>query len=430
MVAAVHDPQRVPCERVGFENHLNYYHRNGGGLELDLAKGLAAFLNSTLVDAYFRQFNGHTQVNATDLRCMKYPTLEQLRTLGTHIFDVFPTQNELDDLIDQELFPMVADAKKVDPVKVKRRIDEALEILSALGLPRAQQNERSAMTLLALLDLKPKTPWAESGAPLRGIRPMMDFFAEHYGKQYAENSRETVRRQTVHQFLEAGLLLANPDDPGRPTNSGNTVYQIDGAALELLRSYGTKEWEPSLRTYLASVETLTKKYARERHRQRIPLRLPSGRKISLSPGGQNVLVEKIITEFAEYFTPGGIPLYIGDTDEKFAYFENESLRALGVAVEAHGKMPDVIIHYTDHDWLVLVEAVTSHGPINPKRRAELKRLFTGCKAGLVYVTAFLTRKAMVQHLGEISWETEVWVAESPTHLIHFNGERFLGPHPE
>ncbi len=325
---------------------------------------------------------------------------------------------------------MVSDAKDVDPVKVKRRIDDALDVLKALGLPGGQQNERSALTLLALLDLKPGTPWTRATAPLRGIRAMMDFFAEEYGKSYAENSRESVRRQTVHLFIEAGLILPNPDDPQRPTNSGKTVYQIEPAALDLLRTYRTKEWDRSLRTYLVSVETLAKRYASERQMRRIPLRLPSGKQISLSPGGQNVLVEKILTEFAECFTPDGVPLYVGDTEDKFAYFEKASLAALGVEIDVHGKMPDVIIHDTQHNWLVLVEAVTSHGPINPKRRRELKRLFSGSSAGLVYVTAFLTRRAMVQHLSEISWETEVWVAEAPTHLIHFNGERFLGPHPE
>ena len=122
-------------------------------------------------------------------------------------------------------------------------------------------------------------------------------------------------------------------------------------------------------------------------------------------------------------------LYVGDTDTKFAYFDKAGLGKLGVHLEAHGKMPDVIIHYTRKNWLLLIEAVTSHGPINPKRHQELKHLFAKSKAGLVYVTTFLSRKDMVAHLGEISWETEVWVAESPTHMIHFNGERFLGPYP-
>jgi hypothetical protein len=197
-----------------------------------------------------------------------------------------------------------------------------------------------------------------------------------------------------------------------------------------LRAFGTPTWEKDLRAYLSSVETLAKRYARERKMRRIPLRLPTGQKITLSPGGQNVLVQKIVTDFSEYFTPGGIPLYVGDTGDKFAYFDREGLRALGVTLETHGKMPDVIIHHTERNWLVLVEAVTSHGPINPKRRDELKRLFSGSRPGIVYVTAFLDRKTMVQYLSEISWETEVWVAEAPTHLIHFNGERFLGPYAE
>ena len=121
-------------------------------------------------------------------------------------------------------------------------------------------------------------------------------------------------------------------------------------------------------------------------------------------------------------------LYLGDTDTKFAYFDEKGLAELGIDIEAHGKMPDVIIHYTAKNWLILIEAVTSHGPINPKRRNELQYLFRNSKAGIVYVTTFLTRRAMVEYLSEISWETEVWVAEAPSHLIHFNGERFLGPY--
>lgn len=91
-------------------------------------------------------------------------------------------------------------------------------------------------------------------------------------------------------------------------------------------------------------------------------------------------------------------------------------------------MPDVVIHFTGKNWLVLIEAVTSHGPVNPKRLSELKALFASSKTGLVFVTAFLTRKSLLKYLGEIAWETEVWVADAPGHLIHFNGERFLGPY--
>jgi hypothetical protein len=321
-------------------------------------------------------------------------------------------------------------AKKTKAKKADRRIQEALEILEAIGLPRQQQNERSALTLLSLLGLKPEDDWENASAPLMGITPMMEFFAAHYGRRYAPNTRETVRRQTVHQFVQAGLILPNPDKPSRPTNSPKAVYQVEPSALKLLREFGKPSWTMRLREYLKSIETLKRLYARERDMRRIPVRLRSGEQITLSPGGQNVLVKKIIDEFCPLFTPGGQVIYVGDTQKKWAYFDAEALGALGVEIEEHGKMPDVVVHYTEKNWLVLIEAVTSHGPVNPKRRHELKKLFAGSHIGLVYVTAFLDRRTLLKYLDDISWETEVWIAESSTHLIHFNGERFLGPYEE
>lgn len=424
VVAAVCDPEDVPAPKFGFENHLNYFHSNGGGCPETLAKGLAVFLNSTLVDSYLRQFNGHTQVNATDLRSLKYPTHAELERLGARISGPLPGQDELDNLIDEEFFNMPKGTKA--PIKAKKKIEEATAVLKALGLPRAQQNERSALTLLALLNLYPESAWSEAGDPLRGVTQMMEFFTEHYGKRYAPNSRETVRRQTIHQFLEAGFIAINPDEPTRPTNSGKTVYQIEEGLLDLLRTFGTEEWEKSLEAYLASVETLRERYAQERAMKRIPVTVAPGKNITLSPGGQNVLVEQVIKEFCPRFTPGGKLIYVGDTDEKWAYFDKEALADLGVMIEAHGKMPDLVVYYSDKGWLILIEAVTSHGPVDPKRRGELEALFGGARSDLVMVTTFLTRKAMARFLEEISWETEVWVAESPDRIIHFDGGRLLG----
>jgi len=428
VVAAVYDPERIGAEKIGFENHINYFHRRGNGLPATFARGLALFLNSTLIDLYFRQFNGHTQVNATDLRNLKYPTGAQIEALGSRFGEEFPDQSTIDEIVKQEVFKLAR--TKVDPVKAKNRIEEAVAILKDLGVPREQQNERSALTLLSLLGLKPETPWSEATDPLMGITPMMDFFRANYGKDYAPNTRETVRRQTVHQFLDAGIVVINPDDPSRPTNSPYAVYRIEAGLLKLLRTYGTANWENGLTTYLASVETLKAKYAQEREMKRIPIEIAPGKTIMLSPGGQNILVERIIKDFCEFFTGGAKVVYVGDTDEKFAYFDENLLKSLGVVIEEHGKIPDVVVYIPVKNWLVSIEAVTSHGPVNPKRRNELKTLFKGSKAGLVFVTAFLDRHTMMKFLDDISWETEVWVAEAPTHLIHFNGERFLGPYEE
>lgn len=310
----------------------------------------------------------------------------------------------------------------------KRRIEEALIILTQLGFPAAQQNERSALTLLALLRLRPDDIWSEASDPLVGITQMMKYFADAYGKNYMPNTRESVRRQTVHQFLDAGLIVINPDKPERAVNSGSTVYQIAPAALELLRKFQTDKWNSALEKYLSEVGSLREKYAQSRRLNRLPVTLSRGETITLSAGGQNVLIVKIVEEFCPQFTPGAQVLYIGDADEKWAVFDREKFNELNVTFDAHGKMPDVVVFYEERNWLVLIEAVTSHGPVNPKRLEELKKLFAHSAAGLVFVTAFPDRKTMIRYLGEIAWETEVWVADQPDHLIHFNGERFLGPY--
>ena len=304
IVAAIYDPADVASGEVGFENHLNYFHEDGHGLGRTLALGLRAYLNSTLVDVYFRQFSGHTQVNAGDLRRLRYPSLDQLRSLGDRIGETLHDQQQLDRIINEELFAVTGD-DQTDPIRVRERIDEATGILRALGLPRAQLNDRSALTLLALVDLGPEDPWSASSNPLCGITPMMDYFRDHYGKTYAPNTRETVRRQTVHQFMDAGLIVINPDDAARPTNSPKAVYQIEASALELLRTYGTDEWQIDLDTYLESRQTLREKHAAERAMARIPVTLPDGTAFTLSGGGQNILVKEIIDEFCPRWTPGG-----------------------------------------------------------------------------------------------------------------------------
>ena len=308
------------------------------------------------------------------------------------------------------------------------KIADAKQILEELGMPLAQQNERSALCLLALLNLTKDKPWKAAENPLVGITPMMEFARDYYGKRYAPNTRETFRRQTIHQFVAVGIALYNPDNPGRPVNSPKAVYQIEPDTLALLRSFATAAWSKNLATYLENRTTLVAQYAREREMQKLPVKLSTGEEIRLSPGNHSELIKAIIEGFAPRFAPSGVLVYAGDTGDKWGYFDKELLAKLGVVVDGHGKMPDVVLYYPERGWLLLVESVTSHGPVDGKRHAELSELFAASTAGLVYVTAFPSRSVMVRYLCEIAWETEVWCADAPTHLIHFNGEQFLGPY--
>lgn len=310
----------------------------------------------------------------------------------------------------------------------EKRVEEALTILRQIGMPRAQQNERSALCLLAILDLPPDVLWSDASAPLMGITPIMDWLRRHYDKDYAPNTRETIRRQTMHQFVQAGLAVYNPDQPDRPVNSPKAVYQIEPAALELLRSFGQPGFEDRVAEYLDGREALAARYARDREMNLVPVSIAAGREVTLSPGEHSQLIRAIWEEFGPRFVPGGQLVYLGDTGEKWGYFDEDLLGALGVAIDNHGKMPDVIIYYPEKEWLILAEAVTSHGPVDAKRHEELAELFAGSRAGPVFVSAFPDRRLFARYLEAISWETEVWIADSPSHLIHFNGARFLGPH--
>ncbi|HEY8009668.1 MAG TPA: BsuBI/PstI family type II restriction endonuclease [Rudaea sp.] len=310
-----------------------------------------------------------------------------------------------------------------------KKVKEALQILTALDMPRAQLNMRSALCLLAICGLKPKTPWSNASAHLIGITPIMEFAAEHYmDRPYAANTRETIRRQTMHQFCAAGIALYNPDDPGRAVNSPKAAYQISPEALTLIHSFGSAQWKQNLSGFLKRNGSLARKYARPRKLASVPVKIGGGLTIQLSPGPHSDLIRKLVEEFAPRFAPGSTLIYAGDTGDKWGFLDNNALAALGAELDSHGKMPDVVIHDTAKGWILLCEAVTSHGPVNAKRHEELKRLFSTVRLGLVFVTAFPTRKVMSKYLNDIAWESEVWCADAPDHLVHFDGERFLGPY--
>lgn len=425
IVASLYDSS-LPFEKIGFENKLNVFHHNKHGLDEAIAKGLFVYLNSTILDKYYRQFGGHTQVNAADLRSLHYPDLETLRRIGEKLESLDADQGEIDRIIFEEI--KMADDGQEDPLALQQKIDNALQILTELGMPRAQLNERSALTLLALLDLQPSKDWTDCQRPLIGVTPIMDWCYEQYGKQYAPNTRETFRRQTLHQFVEAGIALYNPDEPNRPVNSPKACYQVAPELFDVLLSFGSDNWADSLAEYLKIKPGLVEVYGKARDMEMIPLKVADDTEINLTPGAHSQLIYDIVQEFGPRFAPGAEVIYVGDTGEKVGYFLKDRLSELGVDVDKHGKMPDVVLYDNNKDWLLLIEAVTSHGPVDGKRYTELSELFANSKPGLVYVTAFPDRKTMVKYLPVISWETEVWLSDAPTHLIHFNGDRYLGPH--
>jgi len=310
----------------------------------------------------------------------------------------------------------------------EKKLQEAMRILVDLGMPRPQLNERTALCLLALVNITPTKKWADCEDPLIGITPIMDWAKEHYDTEYAPNTRETFRRQSMHQFIEAGVCLYNPDKPDRPVNSPKAVYQIEPNLMQVLMTYGTDRYPAALSAWQKKQKSLVEQYAKVREMQMVPVQVKPGYQITLSPGDHSELIRDIVQEFGPRYAPGSELVYVGDTGDKHGFFDKDLLASLGIVLDNHGKLPDVVIYMRDKNWLLLIESVTSHGPVESKRQMELARLFKDCTAGLIYVSAFPDRRTFLKYLDVIAWESEVWIADAPTHMIHFNGSRFLGPY--
>ena len=298
-------------------------------------------------------------------------------------------------------------------------------------MPPPQCNEMSGMTLIALCGLTPDAEWStaerRSCTVTKGI---MHHLKRHYGADYAPNTRETFRRQVLHQFVQGRIADHNPFEANLPTNSPRSHYAITEAALEAVRRYGTGRWDVAAAGFRRKQGTLSERYQRGRERNMVPVTLPDGRNLRLSPGRHNEVQKAVIEQFAPRFTPGARLLYLGDTARKSLLVDEAGLAELGIPFTDHDKLPDVVLHDTGRDRLFLVEAVTSHGPVTPKRIVELEEMVSACPAAAVYVSAFPDFGEFRKHMKSIAWETEVWLSDAPDHMIHYNGDRFLGPRRE
>jgi type II restriction enzyme len=309
-----------------------------------------------------------------------------------------------------------------------RKVKQAQQLLSELGLPKAQQNEIAALTMLALCNVKKNTKWQDASRQSMTIsKGVMTFIKENYGKEYAPNTRETFRRQVLHQFVQGRIIDYNPDEPDLPTNSPRAHYAVSEAAIDVIRSFGRSDYAKKVDCFRNAHGTLVEVYERSRETKSVPVMLPSGKKFRLSPGKHNELQAAVIKEFASRFLVAPRVLYFGDTAKKGLLMDNDSFELLNVKVTDHDKLPDIVLLDTEKRWLFLIEAVTSHGPMNPKRVFELREMFKDSGCGLVFVSAFPGFAEFRQHSKNISWETDVWIAEFPEHMIHYNGDKFLGP---
>lgn len=302
------------------------------------------------------------------------------------------------------------------------KIEEAREFLKEVGMPKSQQADICCYVLLAMAGVKPDMQWDKATNDWMRIHDMIQFVNSFYGTTYAENSRETFRKQALHRFRTAALV----EDNGKATNSPNYRYRLTKEVLKMLRTLQTGEWQKSLNRFLKYHEKLVDIYASKKKMTMMPVQI-NGADFQFSTGKHNELQKAIIEEFAHRFAPGCECLYVGDTIEKDLVKNISKLTELGFKITLHDKMPDVVLYREDKNWIYFIESVTSVGPMDSKRILEITEMTNGVKAGKVFVTAFFDFKTYKKFAEELAWETEVWIAEMPDHMIHLNGDKFLEP---
>lgn len=302
------------------------------------------------------------------------------------------------------------------------KVQEARRFLQMIGMPKAQQADICCYVLLAMAGIKPNMSWNEAENEWIRIHDIIQFANTNYGTTYAENSRESFRKQALQEFRTAALV----EDNAKATNSPNYRYRLTDETLQLIRQMQTQDWERAVNRYLKYHERLIDIYASKKKMTMMPVKI-NGTDFNFSTGKHNELQKAIIEEFAPRFAPHSECLYVGDTVEKDLVKNVEKLAELGFEITLHDKMPDVVLYRADKDWIYFIESVTSVGPMDPKRILEIEDLTKNVTAGKIYVTAFLDFKTYRKFSEELAWETEVWIAEMPEHMIHLNGDKFMGP---
>ena len=302
------------------------------------------------------------------------------------------------------------------------KVSEAKKFLKDFGMPEKQQSDMAAYTLLTLAHIKPDDSWDKATNEWIRIHDVLRFISEQYGKTYAENTRETIRKDCMHQFREGALI----EDNGKATNSPNYRYRITVEALNLLHDFEEPFWDKSIQRHRKHHGTLIEKYASKKRMEMMPVNI-DGKALKFSPGKHNVLQKAIIEQFVPRFAPGCKCLYVGDTIKKDLIKDVENLKRLGFEITQHDKMPDVVLYCADKDWLYFIEAVTSVGPMSPQRIIEIQDMTKNVKSGKIFITAFPDKATYKKFSINLAWETEVWISAYPDHMIHLNGSKFLGP---
>ena len=320
----------------------------------------------------------------------------------------------------------ISKSKKTEAIQ--QIINEALDILESVGIPMDKTErslERMAVCLLAVAGVTKKWIEAKENTNLKS-RAIITFVNEHFEENISSGSYDDIRRKDLKLLVLADIIENSGVSKGSATNDPTRGYALHKDFKNLIVTYKTNNWETTLLKFNKNKPTLAEILDRKRNIEKIPVTLPNGKPLEFSLGEHNILQKQIIEQFLPRFGSDCVVLYIGDTSNKSLHIEIKELEKLNFFELSHDQLPDIIAFSEKNNWLYLIEAVHSSGPMSETRVLELKKMLKDCKAELIFVTSFLKRTEFKKWMLDVAWETEVWIADNPDHLVHFNGHKFLG----
>lgn len=330
--------------------------------------------------------------------------------------------------------PMKIKVSKNTPKKVAKNIYAILGILKEVGIPfegltplRLQRMAQACMAIGGIKESFSEVKSVKDGIFLR-TREILQFENENYGENISPGSYDDIRRKDLKLLVLGDIAINSSSMESQATNDGSRGYCLSDEFAELLLAYGTEHWAESLVAYKQKVQDLKEALLQKREAERIPVTLPSGEKLLLSWGEHNQLQKAIIENFLAIFGRGCEVLYVGDTCNKLLHTDEDELRELGFFELKHDELPDVLAYNREKNLLFLVEAFHCTGQWDSTRLFKVKNKLANCKADVVFVSAFETLEQFRTKSNNIAWETEVWIADMPEHMIHFNGWKFLEIH--
>lgn len=325
--------------------------------------------------------------------------------------------------------------KNNTPKKIKTLVYNLLDIFEIIGIPVVSSDrnlERMAKACLAVGRIKSSFNEAISSEDNNFIRTrdVIEFENKYYGESISSGSYDNIRRKDLKLLVEAGIVVNSSCSNVQATNNPMRGYALSCDFVELLHNYGLSSWKNKLNEYIANQSSLKEELSRLRDLNKIPVILPNGITLKLSNGEHNSLQKAIIEEFLPRYGFGASVLYVGDAEDKFLHLDRDVLSEIHFFNLDHEELPDVIAFSKEKNLLYLIEAYHSTGEWSELRLRTIKRKLneSGCTAIPLFFTAFENKNSFRQKAKDIAWETEVWIADNPDHIIHFNGYKFLEIH--